>query len=81
MLIFCQLLLHFSAHFLSHDRSSFHFGLVPTLVLEGCSIISDNPFQKTKPCYNIFNKTNDYFVRNTPSGDNFYPFGEVIGGS
>jgi hypothetical protein len=30
MLIFCQLSLQFSACFLSHDRPSFHFGLVPT---------------------------------------------------
>jgi hypothetical protein len=30
MLIFCQLLLQFSARFLSHDHYSFHSGLVPT---------------------------------------------------
>jgi hypothetical protein len=46
--------------------------------LEGCNIISDNSAWIARPCHNIFKKTNDYFVRSAPCGDNFYPLGEII---
>jgi hypothetical protein len=45
------------------------------LSLKGCIIISDDSIQTVKPCHNIFDKTNDDFVRRAPRGDGFYPLG------
>jgi hypothetical protein len=46
--------------------------------LEGYNVVSDDYVWTTKPCHNIFKKTNDYFVRSALGGDNFYPLGEII---
>jgi hypothetical protein len=51
------------------------------LGLEGCSVVSHDYVQTTKPCHNIFKETNDYLVKITPCGDGFYPFGKVISGT
>jgi hypothetical protein len=41
VLLLCQLLLQFSARFLSHNRSSFLFGLVPTINMMFASKLED----------------------------------------
>jgi len=49
--------------------------------LERRIIFSDDSVQTTKPYNNILQETNDHFMRSTPCGDSFYPFGEIICGS
>jgi hypothetical protein len=64
--------------------NQFYFEMITELdqwfILERHIIISDDSIWTTKPYNNILQETNGHFMRRTPCGDNFYPFGEIICG-